>query len=385
MKIKTLLVFSAIFVISCGNDPVSRSNTKLRRAVEPSVVGSDGKMIDPKCIPVDGFVPPECIKPPVAANPPKVAAAPPAAPNLEKSCRLHDANFYDEALNPLLTISSGTKQLVTKSYAGVDLSGVSKLTGLTLPAGTPSDTPITIRFCDDLNQDKLCSYGKSTKASVADASLLVADGKGETSEITTTAGQIGSTTVEIFYSQLARGVSEPWCDNVLKDPLVVELGENTPTFSDPSINGFLFDIENSGMPLIVSWPANPTTGFLVNDKNGNGQIDNGAELFGDATFLKNGLLAPDGFTALKDLVTKGDGTMDSKDTAWSKLGYWPGFGNVKSLAQVGITKISLKPQELQTYDEFGNYTSDVAKVTVIDSNGNKQDRKIYEVWLKALK
>ncbi len=53
-----------------------------------------------------------------------------------------------------------------------------------------------------------------------------------------------------------------------------------------SINcGVHFDHNGSGFKVKTGW-AGSEEGILVRDLNGNGQIDSGKELFGNATLLK---------------------------------------------------------------------------------------------------
>lgn len=52
--------------------------------------------------------------------------------------------------------------------------------------------------------------------------------------------------------------------------------------------------------------------MLVRDLNGNGLIDNGTELFGNSTILSNNETAANGFEALKELDSNGDGIFQTK-------------------------------------------------------------------------
>ena len=60
-----------------------------------------------------------------------------------------------------------------------------------------------------------------------------------------------------------------------------------------------FDLDNSGFAEQTAWLA-PGDGFLVLDRNNNGHIDGGAELFGSETTLNNGKAAENGFEALAE-------------------------------------------------------------------------------------
>lgn len=106
-----------------------------------------------------------------------------------------------------------------------------------------------------------------------------------------------------------------------RSPLVVDLdgdGKIETVSTDGNVH-FDFDsnqkIENSG------W-IGKNEGFLVRDINGNGQIDNGTEMFGNHTVLQNGKNAVNGFEALKDLDSNGNGKFDAEDDAWSQVKVW---------------------------------------------------------------
>ncbi|NWC00518.1 hypothetical protein HX882_32070, partial [Pseudomonas gingeri] len=105
-----------------------------------------------------------------------------------------------------------------------------------------------------------------------------------------------------------------------RDPLALDLnGNGIETL--PANGQVLFDADGSGTKTGTGWIA-PTDGFLVIDKNGNGQIDNGTELFGDAYVKSDGTKALNGFDALADLDSNHDGKIDSSDAQWSQLRIW---------------------------------------------------------------
>ncbi|MGQ9861965.1 MAG: hypothetical protein ACUVSD_08175, partial [Thiobacillaceae bacterium] len=89
--------------------------------------------------------------------------------------------------------------------------------------------------------------------------------------------------------------------------------------------------------------------LLVWDRNANGSIDTGAELFGDFTMLPNGTLAPNGFAALAALDANGDGIIDASDPAFAELKLWRDVsqdgisqgGEFITLAEAGIVSLNL--------------------------------------------
>ena len=79
-------------------------------------------------------------------------------------------------------------------------------------------------------------------------------------------------------------------------PIVLDL--NGKGVQTQSINaGVKFDISDTGTAVKTGWAA-VGEGFLVLDRNNDGTITNGSEMFGTATKLANGLDAINGYQAL---------------------------------------------------------------------------------------
>lgn len=84
-----------------------------------------------------------------------------------------------------------------------------------------------------------------------------------------------------------------------------------------------FDIDADGRQDRITWTARGSAAaFLALDRNGNSTIDDGSELFGDATPLGLGARADNGFEALKELDTNRDEIVSVLDTRWSALLLW---------------------------------------------------------------
>jgi hypothetical protein len=133
----------------------------------------------------------------------------------------------------------------------------------------------------------------------------------------------------------------------LRSPIVLDLnGNGISTLSVQ--NGTKFDLSADGSSVQTGWVA-PSDGLLVLDRNQDGIINDGSELFGTSTTLQNGLKAIDGYQALSELDSNQDGVINSQDTAFSKLGVWidsnsdaqTDDGELKSLSDLDIVQLNL--------------------------------------------
>jgi len=118
-----------------------------------------------------------------------------------------------------------------------------------------------------------------------------------------------------------------------KDPLVIDLTGEGPATT--GLNGApSFDLEGSGKSAPTSTVTDGTA-FLALDRNHNGTIDNGMELFGD----QHG--ATDGYEELRKFDSDGNGRIDVADPVFRELRLLQGNGQLSTLGEKGITSISL--------------------------------------------
>jgi hypothetical protein len=184
---------------------------------------------------------------------------------------------------------------------------------------------------------------------------------------------------------------------IRRDPLAIDLdGDGIETVGIPTTGiPILFDHDADGVKTGTGWLKGDDA-WLVLDRDGNGTIDSGRELFGVDTLISKYTVggvptqyignATDGFSALRDLdVGNGvsapgpggyDGIFDAKDVAFSQVRLWRDLNQdgisqaneLSSLASAGITAINLTPTASTTNLGYGNSVTGTA--SVVRNGGN---------------
>jgi hypothetical protein len=130
-------------------------------------------------------------------------------------------------------------------------------------------------------------------------------------------------------------------------PIVLDLnGDGVQTLSIAA--GVQFDIAADGSAATTGWVSS-ADGLLVMDRNADGSINDGSELFGSATTLADGSKAANGYVALGEMDANRDGMVSSLDAGFDKLQVWVDAnsdgvstgGELKSLTDLGISSISV--------------------------------------------
>ena len=168
-----------------------------------------------------------------------------------------------------------------------------------------------------------------------------------------------------------------WCRcHEAGDPLVIDLDKNGFDLTDVA-SGVTFDILASGVPVKTAWTRGPSQdAFLVLDRNNNGLVDDGTELFSDVAPQPAGPVkknksgkraSPNGFTALSlfDALSSGgnnDNQISDEDPVYSFLRLWIDANHdgrsapaeLWTLADKGVRSISLYAVAGKETDQFGN-------------------------------
>lgn len=162
-----------------------------------------------------------------------------------------------------------------------------------------------------------------------------------TGSVVTADGRTIEFNLEMEMSRRFQSVYEQSYETVYRnvdtcDPLVINLDNNIASVSDQK---FLFDIDGDGILDRVS-ELNAGSGYLALDKNGDGKINDGTELFGPES--------GNGFADLAKYDDDGNGWIDEDDEIWDKLLIWTKDENGKDqlyhISEKGIGAICLQNQ-----------------------------------------
>jgi hypothetical protein len=259
----------------------------------------------------------------------------------------------DSALGNILGMLGGTQTSATSEIPAGTSSGDASSTGeTTTTTATVQSFSFTLDF--EIEMSESASMQLST---LTDNGVSV-----ETAQISSS--QRFSVHIEYNSTQVTLTQQSQLCD-----PLVLDLGGNGIDLTSAT-DGANFDIDGDGTVDRTAFVQGDDA-LLALDRNGNGIIDDGTELFGN----QNG--AANGFAELATYDDNGDGAIDEKDAIYSSLRLlhdMNGDGSVamnelSTLSEMKIDSLNLRYYSGQTdTDSHGNLLAERSSFTRKDGS-----------------
>lgn len=232
-------------------------------------------------------------------------------------------------------MSAGMGRFSSVAAAGMSGAGMSDVSGATVW----HKTTVESAFVAETENTAFCAQGM----------VQTSDGK-----------QISfNVDVEMSRSFMAQYQSLSEEEYIVTDPLVINLDTDSATVTNQK---FLFDIDCDGTDDEISF-AGEGSGFLALDRNGDGKVNDGNELFG----TKSG----DGFKDLSKYDKDKNGWIDENDDVFSRLKIWTkddnGNDRLIDLKKAGIGALYLGSAgtEFSLNSEAGNKTNAIIRKTGI--------------------
>ena len=168
------------------------------------------------------------------------------------------------------------------------------------------------------------------------------------------------------------------------DPLILDIGDAGFQIEKKKFGAY-FDLNCNGFAERINWTKQDA--ILALDKNHNGIIDDGSEVFGDFHLLPDGSRAKNGFEALAQYDTNKDGVIDEEDEIFHQLKLWvdadgdgkSSGGELKTLKEMNIKAIHLDYEAVNQQTDTEALIGNIATFEYEDGT----EGKIGEMWVSS--